>query len=191
MDHGLKACFLVASPSLQCPFFNHTVVLLVDHRDDGALGFVVNKPSDVDFEEILDQIGLEDATIPGSTAVMLGGPVSPNTGWVVFDPTRKCADREGVLVVGDKTVEQVGVSANMDLLEDIAKGDGPSRFVMMLGYAGWGPGQLDDEIRDGAWIPVDLDPKLVFETPVDDRWNAALSTLGIDPARVVSGPAVA
>jgi putative transcriptional regulator len=169
----------VAAPSLSCPFFNHTVVLLVDHREDGSLGFVINKPADIELGALLEQVGFEGKA-PHREPVMLGGPVSPETGWVVFDPKGQDGGEEGVLALDDRLV----VSANMDVLERIANGEGPESYMMMLGYAGWGPGQLDDEIREGSWIAVDLDAKLVFDTPLEDRWKAALAQLGIDPARM-------
>jgi len=183
VESEIAPCFLVAAPSLACPFFNHTVVLLVDHREDGSLGFVVNKAADIELSSLLEQIGIEvdNASFEGDP-VMLGGPVSPETGWVVFDPSVGPHPGEGVLTLAPK----LGVSANLEVLEEIAKGAGPERYLMMLGYAGWGPGQLDEEIREGSWIAVDLDPKLVFRTPVEERWAAALATLGIDPARMAA-----
>ena len=114
---------------------------------------------------------------------MVGGPVSPNSGWVVFDHNRSGQpEAEGILTLENG----LGVCANLDMLEEIVRGDGPPSYLMMLGYAGWGPGQLDDEIREGAWIPVDLDPKVVFDTPAADRWDLAFETLGIDPLRMTS-----
>ena len=182
MDSELAPCFLVAAPSLACPFFNHTVVLLVDHRDDGSLGFVVNRPSDVRLREVLTQIGIPTIDeVPVDSHVMMGGPVAPETGWLVFDPTQGDVSDEGTLQVHDR----LAVSANPEMLERIARGDGPPMHMMLLGYAGWGPGQLDHEIREGSWIVVDLDPKLVFDLPADERWTGALAKLGIDPARVV------
>jgi putative transcriptional regulator len=143
---------------------------------------VVNKPSDVSFGDVLTQIGLEAGPLDEDRTVMVGGPVSPDTGWVVFDARDGDECGDGVIELENS----VGVSANMEILERIARGEGPDTFLMMLGYAGWGPGQLDDEIRDGSWIPVDLDPALVFDTPVGERWAAALAKLGIDPARMTS-----
>lgn len=182
MGHELEPCFLVAAPSLACPFFNHTVVLLVDHRDDGSLGFVVNRPAELGFGEILQQIGVEVSPgTPVDAPVMLGGPVAPETGWLLFDPAEGEVLDEGVLRIH----RNLAVSANPDMLDVIARGEGPTDHVMLLGYAGWDPGQLDQEIREGSWIVVDLDPALVFDLPTDERWGAALAKLGIDPARVV------
>jgi len=183
VESEIAPCLLVAAPSLACPFFNHTVVLLVDHREDGSLGFVVNKPAELELGVLLEQIGIEvEERARREATVMLGGPVSPETGWVVFDPTHGEHPEEGVLSLHPS----LGVSANLEVLEDIARGAGPEDYLMTLGYAGWGPGQLDEEIREGSWIAVDLDPKLVFGIPIEERWTAALATLGIDPAHVAA-----
>lgn len=173
--------FLVASPSLDCPFFHHAVVLLVEHNEEGSFGFVVNRTTDVRFRQVLGEVGFEvDAVSPPEAAVMVGGPVSPETGWIVYDPTTGEDGGEESFRISD----QVAVSASLGMLEKLAAGEGPSRRMMILGYAGWGSGQLEEEMRDGSWIPVDLDAALVFDTPVEDRWAGALATLGIDPAHV-------
>jgi len=184
----LAPCFLVAAPSLSCPFFSNTVVLLVDHGADGALGFVINKPADLELGALLAQVGIDSADAgPSAAQVMLGGPVSPETGWVLFDgergePTESGAEGDdGVL----NLVSRVNVSANMDVLEQIAQGAGPAHFMMMLGYAGWGPGQLDEEIREGSWIAVDVDPRVLFETPMEERWGAAFAQLGVHPDQMI------
>ncbi|MFW6050303.1 MAG: YqgE/AlgH family protein [Myxococcota bacterium] len=179
--------FLVAAPALDCPFFRRTVVLLVEHNEEGSFGFVVNRETDVRFRQVLGEVGIEiDAAVPPEAPVMVGGPVSPETGWILFDPH----SGEG----GDGEVfhltDRLAVSASLGTLEKLAAGEGPRRCIMLLGYAGWGSGQLEREMRDGAWIPVDLDPALVFDAPVDQRWSRALAALGIDPARV-SGSGVA
>jgi putative transcriptional regulator len=171
----------VAAPSLQCPFFNHTVVLLVDHGDDGSFGFVLNRSADVGFDAVLRELAIEGDEA-GTTPVLVGGPVSVEAGWIVFDPTDGEYPSEETIVVA----EGIAVSASLDMLRLLAGGQGPSRRVMTLGYAGWGPDQLENEMAEGSWIPVDLDPELVFEVPVEDRWLRALELLGVDPARVAS-----
>lgn len=187
MDSTLAPGLLVAAPGLTCPFFHHTVVLLVEHGDDGALGFVINRPSETPVTSLLEGLEVEDLARELSSEVWVGGPVAPDTGWVLFDPTSgDTAEVESV-----ELAERVAVSASRHVLEQIAAGGGPEVFAVLLGYAGWGPGQLDDEIREGSWIWVDLDPGLVFERPAEERWAAALGALGIDPARVVGGLGVA
>jgi putative transcriptional regulator len=172
---------LVAAPGMQCPFFDHSVVLLVEHNEDGALGFVINRPTETPVTSLLEGLEVEDlaASLPGE--VWVGGPVAPDTGWVLFDPsTGDSADLDAVILD-----ERLGLSASRALLGRLAAGEGPTRYAVLLGYAGWGPDQLDEEIAEGSWIPVDLDAALVFDLEPAQRWLAALGTLGIDPARVV------
>jgi putative transcriptional regulator len=177
--------FLVATPSLQDPNFQRSVVLLVEHRDEGSLGFVVNRALDRSVGGILEELGLprEDPSRGElEQRVLFGGPVAPGSGWILFDPGVSHRDLEGSVEVGPR----LGVSASRDLLEAIGRARGPHPFHLVLGHAGWGAGQLDEEIARGAWLPVELDEALVFETPVDLRWERAFRALGIDPARFVS-----
>ena len=176
-----KPTFLVAAPSLSCPFFGHSVVLLVDHDDEGSFGFVVNKGSVLKLPEILTELG----KVPGKRAedvdVIRGGPVSPETGWVIFDP-RDCDSLPGdVMVLSD----HLAVTASVEMLDAIAADRGPKRAVLALGYAGWGPGQLEDELREGSWLPMDVDLEVLFSVEYEERWERALSDLGIEPWRVV------
>lgn len=172
---------LVAAPSLHCPFFHHAVVLLVDHDEDGALGFVINRPTETPVTSLLAGLEVDDlnAELPG--AVWVGGPVAPETGWVLFDPTSGDATEVEAVHLGPR----LAVSASRTFLDRLAEGRGPARYALLLGYAGWGPGQLDDEIREGRWLWADPDPRLVFEEPHPERWTAALASMGIDPARIV------
>lgn len=181
MTTKLAPGLLVAAPSLRCSFFHHTVILLVDHDEDGALGFVVNRPTETPVTSLLAGLEIEDLNEEMPGAVWVGGPVAPETGWVLFDPTS--GDTRGVEAV--QLGPRLAVSASRVFLERLARGEGPERYAVLLGYAGWGPGQLDDEIREGSWIWTDADPALVFEAAHPDRWVAALASLGIDPARVV------
>ena len=183
VNGSLAPGFLVAAPSMQCPFFNHTLVLLVDHGEQGSFGFVLNRVTDLQMDDVFSEVGVTDP-IEGATEVpvLLGGPVSPETGWVLYDALGIPSPSSGrTIAVNDR----IACSASVELLQRIARGDGPNTCAMVLGYAGWGAGQLEDEMKHGSWIPVDLDYDLVFQTPIDDRWNAALATLGIDPARVI------
>lgn len=181
METKLAPGLLVASPSLRCPFFQRSVVLLVEHDEGGSLGFVVNRPSDMALDALVERLDLKDVApnLPGD--VWVGGPVAPDTGWVLYDPGTGDAGAAAVHLG-----PRLAVSASRELLSRLAKREGPKRYAVLLGYAGWGPGQLDEEIADGAWIPVELDPAVVFDTEVDRRWARALRSLGIDPARVVA-----
>lgn len=181
MTTKLAPGLLVAAPSLRCPFFHHTVVLLVEHDEDGALGFVINRPTETPVTSLLEGLEVEDLAAELAGEVWVGGPVAPETGWVLFDPSS--GDTRDVEAV--HLGERIAVSASPAFLERLASGRGPQRYAVLLGYAGWGPGQLDDEIRDGSWICIDPDPSLVFDAAHETRWAAALATLGIDPALVV------
>lgn len=168
---------------MRCPFFNHTLVLLIDHGDDGSFGFVVNRPTDLAIEDVFNEVGVTgEAASTVRAPVMLGGPVSPESGWILYATEGIPQPPSGrTIAVG----EGIACSASLDLLARIARGDGPDTCAMMLGYSGWGVGQLENEMKLGSWIPVDLDYGLVFDTPVEQRWEAALAKLGIDPARVI------
>jgi putative transcriptional regulator len=171
---------LVAAPSLRCPFFNHTLVLLVDHGEEGSFGFVLNKPAEVQLASVLSELDLS-ADLAPHVPVMLGGPVSPQTGWVVFD-------RESIETTLEEVLDveaNVSLTASIKMLEAFAAGRGPERAVLLLGYAGWGPGQLEDEMRDGSWFPMDVDARLIFDVPPEERWDAALAQLGIEPGWVM------
>ena len=175
--------FLVAAPSLLDPSFKRAVVLLVDHRPEGSLGFIVNRPTDASLSATLERIGLSVPEASDEESVVLvGGPVAPQTGWVVFEPSAHTADVDDVVQV----TERLAVSASRELLERLVATPRSERgrILLVLGYAGWGAGQLDAELVQGSWIPVDFDERIVFETPYDERWSTALRSLGIDPARL-------
>ena len=181
MNTKLAPGLLVAAPGMTCPFFHHTVILLVEHSEDGALGFVVNRPTDTPVTSLMDGLEIDDLADEIEGEIWVGGPVAPDTGWVLFDPSSGDTSEVEAVELG----ERVAVSASRTFLEQLADGEGPEVFAVLLGYAGWGPGQLDDEIREGSWILIDLDPALVFDVAAEDRWVGALASLGIDPARVV------
>ncbi|MGB5548217.1 MAG: YqgE/AlgH family protein [Polyangiales bacterium] len=168
---------------MRCPFFNHTLVLLIDHGDEGSFGFVVNRLTDLEIEDVFKEVGVSgkaDAAV--SAPVLLGGPVSPESGWILYDAEGVPKPSTGQTI---SVSPRIACSASLELLKRLARGDGPDTCAMILGYAGWGAGQLEGEMKQGSWIPVDLDYEIVFDTPVEERWEAALATLGIDPARFI------
>jgi putative transcriptional regulator len=184
MTSELAPGFLVAAPSLLDPNFKRTVVLLVEHRPEGSLGFVINRPAEVRMRAMLERLGLKVGDAKAEGAVLLGGPMLPQTGWVLFEDGERKTPTEEVVRISPRLV----VSASRELLEEVAFRPGSERMMLILGYAGWGPNQLDQEIAQGAWIPVDFDEKIVIETPFQDRWGQALKSLGIDPARLSPQP---
>ncbi|MGF1510164.1 MAG: YqgE/AlgH family protein [Myxococcota bacterium] len=184
MASDLAPGFLVATPNLVDPNFARAVVLLVDHREEGSLGFIVNRPADIDFSNVVDELDLpgRPETAP-AVPVMVGGPVSPHTGWIVYEQ-----DHALVASLDDGTIEvtpSLRVSASRERLDELARTPMARSHMLVLGYAGWGAGQLDEEIRQGAWVPVSLDEQVIFRTPVEERWQAALTQAGIDPRQLV------
>jgi len=177
--------FLVASPSLRDPNFARAVVVLVEHGPEGSLGFIVNRPAPVSFQQVTEILGLEAAAeSTRDTPVYDGGPVAPQSGWILFDPHD--VDDE-VLADAVAVSDHLAVSASRTLLDAIAADEGPQRRLLALGYAGWAAGQLDGEFARGVWVPVDLDDEIVFDIEPSDRWHAALTSAGIDPARMTGG----
>lgn len=177
--------FLVASPSLVDPNFARTVVLLVEHGESGSLGFIVNRPADLAFEKVREALGLaegETAHVP--FPLFVGGPVSPQSGWILFDPREASeTDLSDAVVLADR----LALSASRALLERMAR---PTSFegarLLAMGYAGWSGGQLDEELERGVWLPATLRADLVFEVTPEERWAAVLRAEGIDPGRIVA-----
>ncbi|GAC1537694.1 MAG: YqgE/AlgH family protein [Polyangiales bacterium] len=173
---------LVAAPPLSDPNFVRSLVLLVAHGEEGALGIVINGAREVAcVGDLLEQLGLVDDASKHRQPVRLGGPVQPEIGWIVYAPT-KDAPLEGEIRLSDA----VAVTQSRDVLASIGRDAGPTRFAAFLGYSGWAPGQLEEEIRQGAWLPVALDGDIVFDVPIPERWEAAFTLAGIAPAGFMS-----
>ncbi|HVY44625.1 MAG TPA: YqgE/AlgH family protein [Minicystis sp.] len=181
--------FLIASPPLGDPNFDRTVVLLALHGAEGALGFVVNRPAPMSLPEFFGYAGYGKIGASDPTHVLVGGPVQPTSGWILcLDPG--LAREDGVITVGDRVRITSSRSAFDALARDVgarAPGEGdPKRRSVLLGYSGWGPGQLEGEIAAGAWLPVPLDETVLFDVAIDERWERAYALLGLTPAGVIS-----
>ncbi|CAM2066079.1 UPF0301 protein J3U87_20435 [Sulfidibacter corallicola] len=163
---------LVAMPNLRDPYFQKTVVLLCDYTQESAFGVVINRPSPVKVKDIIaDQHVLRSDV---NTPILVGGPVQPEFLWAVHSPD----------FVGKSTTEmdfRIHMSSILEVLNALAEGHGPTTYHLGCGYAGWGPGQLSNEIKEGAWwlTPVDID--LVLKMPYTRRWEAVLANIGINP----------
>jgi putative transcriptional regulator len=185
MNKSLAPGFLIASPPLGDPNFDRTVVLLALHSDDGALGFVVNRRASMTLGELLEQAEYEEGH-DAEGPVWIGGPVQPQSGWVIVDDPEVEPD-EGVIEMG----ERLRVSSSREAFDEIAREAATgqldaSRRLVLLGYSGWAPGQLEDEIARGAWLPTPLDPAILFDVPSEDRWEAAYALLGLTPTQMMS-----
>jgi len=178
---NLTGHFLIAMPSLADPYFAKSVTFICTHSEEGAMGIVINRPTDMNYETLFDKINikLEDTAI-ASSPVLFGGPVQPERGFVLHEP---CGDWDSSIIINDKTA----LTTSKDILEAVAVGTGPKKLLFSLGYAGWTPNQLEQEIVQNSWLSVqakDTDTlnKILFETPHEAQFNAAMSLLGFDPA---------
>ena len=171
--------FLIAMPSLSDALFGRSVIFMCEHSERGALGLVINKPSDILlpglFEKIDLPMGREDlANLP----VFQGGPVQTERGFVLHDALGS-EDSESVYASTLSIPGGLEMTTSKDVLEAMASGAGPRRVFVTLGYASWGEGQLESEITENSWLTVQADPKLIFETPVAERYDGAMALLGL------------
>lgn len=166
--------FLIAMPAMDDPNFARGVTLLCQHDEDGAMGLVINRVSDYTMGELFDQMQMECADLAmREMPVLLGGPVQPDRGFVLHDDSREWGS---TLRFGNG----LAVSTSRDILAAMAKGEGPKRALVTLGYAGWDAGQLEAELAQNAWLTVPADHAIVFERPLEARWQAAAKSLGVD-----------
>jgi putative transcriptional regulator len=173
---------LIAMPSMQDPRFARTVICLCAHSPEGAMGIVLNKPLEgLSFDELLKQLGLEPVPPQRRIRLCQGGPVEGGRGFVLH--TRDWSNDQSLQVT-----EEVALTASVDILSAIANGGGPREGILALGYAGWGPGQLEDEIQANAWLSVTPDEALLFGADGDGKWLQAMAKLKVDPA-LLSGAA--
>ena len=171
---------LIAMPTLTDPNFWHAVVIVGVHSiEDGAFGLVINRPLDVDLKEILSELG-ESVAEDHYPQVLAGGPVEPNHGFVLFEGADNEPDEAALFVKGGLTV-----SGSTETLTNLALGNIDSRYYLLLGYSGWYPGQLEQEIEENSWLVAPLDTSIVFDVPIEDRWNAALRSIGVEPGTLV------
>jgi len=165
---------LVAAPELGDPNFDHTVVLLLNHDDDGALGVVINRPyGKAPTDELLRKLGQDPGGITGQTELFYGGPVQAEIGMVVHTTDYARATTRPV-------AKGIAVTSDPAVLADVARGKGPAQAIPVLGYAGWGPGQLESEIAQGAWFTLPADPDLIFAADSSQIWAAAYARRGVD-----------
>ncbi|MCF2134735.1 MULTISPECIES: YqgE/AlgH family protein [Burkholderiaceae] len=176
--------FLIAMPSMADPTFSGTVVYLCDHSERGAFGLVINRPTDIDLQALFSRIDLKLEIEPLlHVPVYFGGPVQTERGFVLHDPVGS-----GNYTSSMSVPSGLEMTTSKDVLEAVANGNGPKRFLLTLGHAGWGAGQLEDEISKNGWLTVEADPKIVFDVPAEQRFDAALALLGIS-STMLSGEA--
>lgn len=175
---NLTGKMLIAMPGMRDPRFEHSVILVCAHSEEGAMGLVVNRPlPDVDFTDLLEQLGIDASEAAVDIPVRFGGPVEPGRGFVLHRVTEAGQLDENRMRIDD----DLAMTTTRDILEDYARGLGPQPAVLALGYAGWGPGQLDNEILDNGWLTSERLDEVVFGADNSGKWRAALKGMGIDP----------
>lgn len=167
--------FLIAVPAMDDPNFSRGVTLVCQHTADGAMGLLVNRLSDYLLGDVLDQMKIRtDIPALANTPVLLGGPVQPERGFVLHPPGAETWDSTYAIS------NTLSLTTSRDVLEAMARGEGPSQSVVALGYAGWGGGQLEAELQDNSWLAVGVDSSILFSTPIEQRWAAAARLMGVD-----------
>ena len=174
-DPYLSGHLLIAMPNMPDERFAKTVIYMCAHNAEGAMGLVINKAMEsLTFPDLLQQLDIVPTSVHQPINVHFGGPVEAGRGFVLHTPDYV---QEATMVVDD----HVALTATVDILQAIASGIGPRKSLLALGYAGWGPGQLDDEIRANGWLHVAADPDLVFGDSLEGKWEQAMLKIGIDP----------
>jgi len=173
---------LIAMPSLEDNNFSRTVTYICEHNDDGALGITINRQSDILMSEIFQQLGLQTSHDDiASQPVFVGGPVQQDRGFVLHTPV---GNWDSSLQVTD----DIAVTTSRDIIEAMAVGNPPEACLFALGYAGWAPGQLENEISQNAWLSCPATKQILFETPVEQRWDEAARLLGVDLQLLTNDP---
>lgn len=172
---NLTRHFLIAMPAMADPNFSRTLTFICEHNERGALGLVVNRPIDVTLGTLLRQVDIDcDDPVLSDQPLYYGGPVQLEHGFVLHRPL---GHWKSTLPVGD-----IGLTTSRDILEALATGQGPREQMVALGYAGWAPGQLEDEIQRNGWLTVEADQDVIFSVRAADRYDAALKVLGVNAA---------
>jgi putative transcriptional regulator len=179
MSDTLAGKLLVAMPGIGDPRFDRTVIVMCAHDAEHAMGVVINRPKDeVTLSDVLEHLGLEAEESVAERSVLDGGPVRPDRGYVIHSDDFAAGEATQDVAPG------IRLTATRDVLEAVAGENAPHNFVLALGCAGWGAGQLEDELKHNAWLVVDFNNAIVFDEDHDDKWERAIKTLGFDPAQL-------
>ncbi|MGD9639059.1 MAG: YqgE/AlgH family protein [Alphaproteobacteria bacterium] len=171
---------IVSTPNMEDSRFEHAVIFVCAHSKDGAMGIMINrKIEQVTFSDLLEQLELFPSKDILINDVLYGGPVETIRGFVIHSSDYR---QSGTLLLNDN----IALTATIDILKELANGKGPKNALIALGYAGWAPEQLENELKQNSWISLPADPELLFNTPVDKKWETAYSKIGIDPSMLSS-----
>ncbi len=179
VEGSLAGKLLIASPAIEDPRFSRAVILVCTHNEEHAMGIVLNKASDEDnLSELLDQLGVDGDGAPDDAHILVGGPVSRERGFVLHSEDY---DSDGATL---NVCEGVCLTATRDVLHAMTSDSPPEKFVLALGYSGWGAGQLEMELAENVWLVGTPDPALVYDPSLDTKWSRALARIGVSPDRL-------
>ncbi|MFD2204342.1 YqgE/AlgH family protein [Kiloniella antarctica] len=171
----LTGKLLIAMPQMTDPRFTHSVIYICAHNEDGAMGLVLNQlVKSITFHDLMEQLDIKKPTPNSEVRVHFGGPVESGRGFVLHSNEYQ---QDGTMLVA----ESIAMTATIDILNDIANNEGPDKSLLALGYAGWGPGQLNDELHQNGWLVADYDDDILFGSDLQNKWDLAMSKIGIDP----------
>ena len=166
--------FLIATPVLADPNFHHTVTYMCDHNPDGAMGLVINRPMGMGLGELFDYLDIHDYDFAlDAIPIYQGGPVQTERGFVLHTPF-------GSWEASMEVSPSITLTMSQDIIEAIAHGEGPKQYIVCLGYAGWGKGQLEQELATNSWLNGPAESSIIFDTSIEQRWNASAALLGVD-----------
>jgi putative transcriptional regulator len=171
---NLTGHFIIAMPAMADPHFAKSLTYVCEHNENGALGIVINRSIDMQLDDLLEQINVE-ATDPNVNKAMVhfGGPVQTDRGFVLHQPIGQW--QSTIAIKGD-----TALTTSKDILEAAARGEGPKKMLVSLGYAGWSAGQLEQEMAQNAWLTVEAQDSIIFDVPIDEKFSAAMGLLGLD-----------
>jgi putative transcriptional regulator len=173
-ENRLTDNFIIAMPGLMDENFYQAVTYICEHDENGTFGIIINRESEITLDDVMQQMNIPyQAGEPVHASVFNGGPVQSNRGFILHRPT---GSWDSSLVINDA----VALTTSRDILEAIADNRGPDDVIIALGYAGWGPGQLEQEMAANTWLSCPAEQQIIFETPVKDRWQAAADLIGVD-----------
>jgi putative transcriptional regulator len=179
MSETLAGKLLVAMPGIGDPRFERSVIVMCSHDAEHAMGVIVNKPKEeLTLGDVLGHLGISSGEETAAITVLDGGPVRPDRGYVLHSEDYNSGDST------QKVAPGIRLTSTRDVLEAVAGEDAPERFVLALGCAGWGAGQIENELKQNAWLVVDANDAIIFDAGHDDKWTRAIRTLGFDPAQL-------
>jgi len=171
---SLRNHFLIAMPQLADPNFSHTVTYICEHNAEGALGIVINRPLEITLGDVLQHMQIQPGEhVDTAAPIYGGGPVQTERGFVLHRPV-------GAWTSTLPVTADIALTTSRDIMTAIGHGEGPRDFLLALGYAGWGAGQLEEEMAQNAWLSGPADPAILFDLPVEERWGAAAALIGVD-----------